>query len=158
MSVSIEGAIAVTRFGMGARKGEIKSVSSDPRGWLSDQLDRPGQAQIKDRQLPNTKQAVKETIDYFQRRRELQKQAKQSGNKEALQAHNRKQRDAFVAEVAARNLHTVRTQHGFLETLGAVLVEPFHCVRPQTGTLAHCGGLMSGMRSAPMHSGHLKTC
>jgi uncharacterized protein (DUF1800 family) len=34
----LEGAIAVTRFGMGARPGEIKAASSDPRGWLKAQV------------------------------------------------------------------------------------------------------------------------
>ena len=113
--MSIDAAIAVTRFGMGARQGELNAVAADPRGWLLDQLATPANAQITGSSLPNTKQAVEATLTYFQKRRDLQKQAKQSGDKKALQMHNRKHRQAFVKEVAARNLHAARTPHGFLE-------------------------------------------
>lgn len=34
----LQGGIAVTRFGMGARAGEIEAASSDPRGWLEQQI------------------------------------------------------------------------------------------------------------------------
>jgi uncharacterized protein (DUF1800 family) len=32
--MSLEGAIAVHRFGLGARPSEIASASADPRAWL----------------------------------------------------------------------------------------------------------------------------
>lgn len=35
---STTAAIAVTRFGLGPRPGELKAVSADPRGWLLEQL------------------------------------------------------------------------------------------------------------------------
>src|SRR3954464_4431175 len=35
-------AIAVTRFGLGARPGEIAAARSDPRGWLKAQIARQG--------------------------------------------------------------------------------------------------------------------
>ena len=34
----LQGAIAATRFGMGARPGEIDAAASDPRGWLKAQF------------------------------------------------------------------------------------------------------------------------
>ena len=36
----LQGAIAATRFGMGARPGEIEAATSDPRGWLKAQIRR----------------------------------------------------------------------------------------------------------------------
>jgi uncharacterized protein (DUF1800 family) len=39
----LEGAIAATRFGMGARPGEIREAASDPRDWLKAQI-RPDAA------------------------------------------------------------------------------------------------------------------
>jgi uncharacterized protein (DUF1800 family) len=30
----LQGAIALTRFGMGARPGEIDAIAGDPKGWL----------------------------------------------------------------------------------------------------------------------------
>jgi len=38
--MSLEGAIAVHRFGLGARPGEIGRASADPRGWLKAQIAR----------------------------------------------------------------------------------------------------------------------
>jgi uncharacterized protein (DUF1800 family) len=35
-------AIAVTRFGLGARPGEIEAAKADPKGWLVDQIRRDG--------------------------------------------------------------------------------------------------------------------
>jgi len=37
--VSVPGFVAVARFGLGARPGEIPAASRDPRGWLRAQLD-----------------------------------------------------------------------------------------------------------------------
>src|SRR5579872_5342392 len=36
--MSLEGAIAVHRFGLGARPGEIEAASGDPEGWLVAQI------------------------------------------------------------------------------------------------------------------------
>ena len=35
---ALDVAIAVTRFGLGARPGELAGAAGDPRGWLDDQL------------------------------------------------------------------------------------------------------------------------
>jgi uncharacterized protein (DUF1800 family) len=39
--MSLEGAIAANRFGLGARPGEIQAASSAPKQWLLSQLDSP---------------------------------------------------------------------------------------------------------------------
>lgn len=39
--MSLEGAIAVHRFGLGARPGEIESARHDPKGWLLAQMEGP---------------------------------------------------------------------------------------------------------------------
>jgi uncharacterized protein (DUF1800 family) len=41
----LKAAIAVTRFGLGARPGEIAAVRSDPQGWLKSQIRRSGAEQ-----------------------------------------------------------------------------------------------------------------
>lgn len=41
--MSLEGAIAAHRFGLGARPGEIDSASRNPKAWLLAQIDRPGE-------------------------------------------------------------------------------------------------------------------
>ena len=39
---SLDGAIAVTRFGLGARPGEIEAAAADPQGWLRSQIRAEG--------------------------------------------------------------------------------------------------------------------
>jgi uncharacterized protein (DUF1800 family) len=53
MSVQ-DATIAVNRFGLGARPGEIKAVSSDPRGWLIAQLEPETQLPAPLAALPGT--------------------------------------------------------------------------------------------------------
>ena len=53
---SIDATVAVNRFGLGARPGEIAAVQSDPRGWLRQQL-RPETA------LPPPMAALPPTVD-----------------------------------------------------------------------------------------------
>jgi len=49
--MSLEGAIAAHRFGLGARPGEIAAASASPKAWLLDQLDTaPPQPQALDGQ------------------------------------------------------------------------------------------------------------
>lgn len=112
----IKGAIAVTRFGMGARSGEIEKASSDPKGWLEDQLSRTAHAQIKDAKLLTTKQAVNATLTHFQQVRTARQDAKKNGgDRTVLRALNKKHREGFVTDVVARNVHAVQTRYGFLE-------------------------------------------
>lgn len=51
------GAIAATRFGMGARAGEIDAAARDPRGWLKAQV-RPDAAMMPDDGLPSAMEAL----------------------------------------------------------------------------------------------------
>ncbi len=40
--MTAEAAVAVTRFGLGARPGELSDAAADPRGWLTAQIRRSG--------------------------------------------------------------------------------------------------------------------
>lgn len=51
---ALNGAIAVTRFGMGARPGDIDDASHDPVGWLEAQIRREGADQPVSSPLPAT--------------------------------------------------------------------------------------------------------
>ncbi len=61
----LDAAIAVTRFGMGARPGEIALVRSDPRGWLRAQIRQEGADQPQDNPQ-TTQQRVAELREYRQ--------------------------------------------------------------------------------------------
>ncbi len=52
---SSDGAIAVTRFGLGARPGELATASADPRGWLRAQITPATGAEQPQGQLPDSR-------------------------------------------------------------------------------------------------------
>ncbi len=64
--MSLEGAIAAHRFGLGARPGEIVRASANPRSWLLEQIDGPAeQPQALDGQpFLNAGQLVLKEQDY----------------------------------------------------------------------------------------------
>ena len=62
----LDAAIAVTRFGLGARPGEIAAAKADPRGWLSGQIVRGGadQPSLNGAALPDTRARVMNLVAY----------------------------------------------------------------------------------------------
>ena len=44
--MSLEAAIAVHRFGLGARPGEIEAVGPDPKAWLAAQIGTPAEQPV----------------------------------------------------------------------------------------------------------------
>jgi len=74
--MSIEGVIAANRFGLGAKPGEVASVSGDPKGWLLAQL-------TPERELPRPLQSLPSTIDdmsaFFKWIRQIADEAKAHG-------------------------------------------------------------------------------
>ena len=69
----LDAAIAATRFGLGARPGEIATASSDPRGWLKAQIRKDG----ADRFQSNGQTAPQRIADLrdFQRERQQERRA-----------------------------------------------------------------------------------
>ena len=53
----LDAALALTRFGMGAKPGEIAAITPDPRGWLEAQA-RPGGAPVPAGELETSDQRV----------------------------------------------------------------------------------------------------
>src|SRR5665213_1666036 len=64
--MSLEGAIAANRFGLGARPGEIERASDNPKTWLMGQMTGPApQPQPLDGQpFANAGKLVAEEADY----------------------------------------------------------------------------------------------
>jgi uncharacterized protein (DUF1800 family) len=91
--MSLEGALAANRFGLGARPGEIDEASADPREWLLGQLRRDDSATYFTG-LPKTSDLV---ADLIQRR-----QAVQSKDREAIKSFLMKGRQTYLREMAAR--------------------------------------------------------
>ncbi|MBV9990247.1 MAG: DUF1800 domain-containing protein [Alphaproteobacteria bacterium] len=64
--MSLEGAIAAHRFGLGARPGEIARASSDPKGWLMSQIAQaaPQPMDENGQPFPNAGKLVSSEEDY----------------------------------------------------------------------------------------------
>lgn len=111
--MSLEGAIAVTRFGLGARPGEIDEASRDPRGWLRAQLTADNAARFIQDGLPSAKQGLTELQSYFQGRRRGEAQF----DPEKVEAFRASVLKVAIGETAARTRFGATTPAGFHERL-----------------------------------------
>ena len=106
-------AIALTRFGLGARPGEIEAVARAPRGWLSGQI---GAAERLSG-LPGSKEAMTRfQTEYLPRVRSLQ-DARGTGE-EAEREQGRLQRglrEIMARHIEARTALAATTGQGFAE-------------------------------------------
>jgi uncharacterized protein (DUF1800 family) len=76
-----EAALALHRFGLGPRAGSIAAVSSDPRGALLAELDRPGSGQIAQPNLMSSGEAARAAFRF----QEAQRVARQARREAAAQ-------------------------------------------------------------------------
>ena len=67
--MSIESAIAANRFGLGAKPGQLRAISGDPRGWLLEQLDGPGAFPPPLEDLPHSSAALEDVREAREMRR-----------------------------------------------------------------------------------------
>jgi len=74
--MSIEGVIAANRFGLGARPGDVASVSGDPKGWLLAQLTPEADLPRPLTSLPST---VEDMSAFFKWIRQIAADAKAHG-------------------------------------------------------------------------------
>src|SRR5262249_16130144 len=122
-------AIAANRFGLGARPGELASISGDPRGWLAQQLKGSPPA-VTESGLRSSSDILAEAIDLRRDQRDQRraKKAKASDepapnaqpNAAALQALIKLPkiyRPIYMNEVTARLRQAVATDRPFVERL-----------------------------------------
>lgn len=115
-----EAAIALSRFGMGARPGEINEIASDPRGWLLEQVNAPDKALITNDGLMTTQEATRFVINGIQQIKEARRAAdaeQKSANE--LTKIRKKIRASFEEfyeiELKIRIAHAITTQSSFSE-------------------------------------------
>ena len=114
--------VALTRFGLGVRPGELSRVGSDPRGYVVAQCDTPGAALING--LRTTEDIRQDFLDLQSDLTMARKEARSSGSEEDDAARDaaQKRRNETVKEyqneeIAARFDHGVDTDRPFLERL-----------------------------------------
>ena len=102
--------IAVNRFGLGARPGELAAAANDPRGWVERQLAGPPSAPAQLSGLRPSRDAITELLE-FQRQ---DKNEKDPARKKELRA---KMREAFIAEAGARTAAQIGSESPVIERL-----------------------------------------
>ncbi len=106
--MSLQGALAANRFGLGARPGEIDQASGDPKAWLVGQLARDESAP-RFSNLQRTSELVAELVQ--------RQQARQARDQEKLKAFQMDVRQTYLREMAARFFHGFETAQPFRERL-----------------------------------------
>lgn len=112
-------AIAVTRFGLGARPGEIEAAKADPQGWLTAQIRREG-ADIPQDGGESASVRFKQMREYQQQRRMERQQKDGEGDKTTANARafidaQRQLREKVGADFLARARLGASTPDGFRE-------------------------------------------
>ncbi len=91
-SKTLDGAIAVTRFGLGAKPGELADATNDPRGWLKAQITRDGAEQPQG-SLPGSVARVSDLVAYqgevapIRQQRKMSMTVGMAGQDEAADTH-----------------------------------------------------------------------
>ncbi len=112
MSPDLEASIAVTRFGLGARPGEISGARHDPRGFLLAQIATAGASQPQPG-APGSSERLAEFRAYQQQR----KLARQDGDPKSdpVKMAAQRLRDEAGADFLARARLAATTDAGFSE-------------------------------------------
>jgi len=71
--------IAASRFGLGARPGELKSIEADAERWLLDQIQGPSRLYADFRDLPLTSDVLVEVDELRQARRDKRRSGEDAG-------------------------------------------------------------------------------
>ncbi len=104
--------IAASRFGYGARPGDLEKVGSNPEKWLLDQLQGPSRLHREIRQLPNSAAILVEVQDLRRSEREAGK-----NDSDFIKTYGRIVRRHYVDQTSARYAAAVETDLPFHERL-----------------------------------------
>jgi len=99
--------IAINRFGLGARPGELNRIAGDPRGWLENQIT----ATAAPREFQNLPPASESAKAFFRSRRQ--------GVKAIRRAYKTYLRKRYFDEINSRALAHIRSQTPFAERMVA---------------------------------------
>jgi len=136
---SLQGAIAATRFGLGARPGELAGIGSDAKGWLLAQIRREG----ADQPQTNPDTAAKRIQDFRVYRRDQRDMRRAAGGdtppeRDPVQIAARLIRDGAAHDFLARARLAATTPAGFRERWAMFWANHFTVsgVKLVTGTVA----------------------
>ncbi|MEM6627514.1 MAG: DUF1800 family protein [Pseudomonadota bacterium] len=109
--MSLMGALAATRFGLGAKDGDIQSASADPEGWLHAQLVQMAGKDFPDAPLKSSQAHMTDAFAYIQHKRA------QTADEAVERAFRDSARQTTIAEITARTSYATTTENAFHERL-----------------------------------------
>jgi len=117
--MSIEGAIAANRFGLGARPGEIEAASTGPRDWLTAQLNGPaGQPEpLAGLSFMSGGELVVEELRYREQQKMLRQARANDPDADPVKNFVKTRVKLYTDEMAARFAHGFATDKPFAERL-----------------------------------------
>jgi len=135
----LKAAIAVTRFGLGARPGEISLAAPDPEGWLEGQIaETGGEMSLADSAL--SRQRMEAAVQYEADQKEIQMsglEAKQLA--ETLALLRRKTQAVTGEDFVDRAVLATRTPQGFRERWSLFWCNHFSVSAIKLATAVLCG-------------------
>ena len=114
IKMTLEGAIAVTRFGLGARPGDIERASVNPKTWLKSQLIEDNVYQFPNDKLQSSQDYIVEKETFFRARKFQLTDAKRLAISKPF---NKRYRASKETEYKARFLFGTQTNTPFHERL-----------------------------------------
>lgn len=115
--MSIEAAIAATRFSLGARPGEIEIAARGPEDWLVSQLSPESAARFPTAGLASAKDNAAAFQSYFAERRAGRRGEPPQFDESRVREFQRQVRQVLIAETTARFRFGALTPAGFHERL-----------------------------------------
>ncbi len=113
--------IAANRFGMGARPGDLKKISANPKRWLEKQLsDAP--------HMPRPLRAMKSSPELareFLQLRENRRKAKKANLEGEVKKNRKIIRQKFIKEVQARTIAALNSEYPLQERLARFWADHF---------------------------------
>ena len=104
--------IAATRFGLGARPGELELVGRNPATWLLDQLSGPTRTPSEIRDLPSSAKVLVEVQDVRREQREAR-----NADEDIVQTYGRLVRRHYIDQTSARYRVAAASETPFHERL-----------------------------------------
>lgn len=104
--------IAASRFGLGARPGELQSIDRNPKAWLLDQLQGPARLSDEISHLPDSASVLVAVQDLRRQERE----DRQKGD-DAVKTYGRTVRRHYIEQASARYRAAAETDTPFHERL-----------------------------------------
>ncbi|MCW8925565.1 MAG: DUF1800 domain-containing protein, partial [Xanthomonadales bacterium] len=107
--------IAVNRFGLGARPGDLETVGDNAPRWLIDQLQGPSQTPSAIAKLPGSAQVLVDVAEAKEMQNELKKSS--TGGVRAKKIYAPRVRRFYADQTLARFINAAQTDYPFHERL-----------------------------------------